>query len=281
MSASEAWTCPSCRTEVTTPFCPGCGERPLRPRDLTFRGLVEMVVLAISRIDVRLIRSVRLLVTQPGALTAAFRQGQRKPFIGPIALFLVANVLFFAVQSLTRMKIFSTSLGMHLNGMFWGDLADAMVGQRLQATGRTLEVYAPVFDQAVAANAKSMIGLMVPLMAAATAALFRRAMQPFAVHVAFSLHYHAFLLLLICVPLVAAIAEGMVGAPAVLPPLADDLVSVGLLAAVCLYLYAAIGRVFEARGLRRAVMAVALTVVAMASFLAYRFVLLPITLYTT
>ncbi len=115
MSASEAWTCPSCRTEVTTPFCPGCGERPLRPRDLTFRGLVEMVVLAISRIDVRLIRSVRLLVTQPGALTAAFRQGQRKPFIGPIALFLVANVLFFAVQSLTRMKIFSTSIDMHLH----------------------------------------------------------------------------------------------------------------------------------------------------------------------
>lgn len=110
MTQSEPWTCPSCNTAVSTPYCPGCGERLLRAHELTLRGLFDLLVRAFTSIDGRLIRSVGCLVSRPGFLTVAYLQGRRKPYVGPVALFLMANVLFFATESLTGGKVFTTPL---------------------------------------------------------------------------------------------------------------------------------------------------------------------------
>jgi len=43
MVVSAPWTCPTCKTIVTTPFCSQCGEGPVAPHDLTLFGLAEKV----------------------------------------------------------------------------------------------------------------------------------------------------------------------------------------------------------------------------------------------
>jgi len=48
LNITQPWTCPICNTEVLTPFCSGCGERPPNARDLTLRGLFDQLVQAIS-----------------------------------------------------------------------------------------------------------------------------------------------------------------------------------------------------------------------------------------
>jgi hypothetical protein len=121
----------------------------------------------------------------------AYLKGQRKPFTLPLPLFLFANVLFFAVQSMVGAKIFSTPLDAHLHG-FWSPLAQSLVTHHLEARGTTLELYAPVFDQAVALNAKSLIVLMVLPFAAIPPVVFFRRRRPFVVHLVFSLHFYAF-----------------------------------------------------------------------------------------
>lgn len=115
ITISEPWTCPTCNKTVSTPFCPGCGECPLHPRDLTLRGFLQQVALALTRVDGRLIGSVRRLVTRPGALTLAYLQGQRKLYTAPLQLFFLANVLFFAMHAVTDAKIFATPLDAHLH----------------------------------------------------------------------------------------------------------------------------------------------------------------------
>ena len=77
---TEPWSCPTCHTTVSTPYCPVCGERPLHPRELTFRGLLDQLVGAFTAVDGRLIRSLRYLVSRPGFLTVAYLHGQRKPY---------------------------------------------------------------------------------------------------------------------------------------------------------------------------------------------------------
>ena len=106
MTGTESWTCPSCRIDVITPYCPACGERRLHPRELTIRGLSGQVFLAFTKIDGRLLNTFRCLVSRPGALTVAYLEGRRKPYLGPVGLFLVANVAFFAMESLTRGLVF-------------------------------------------------------------------------------------------------------------------------------------------------------------------------------
>src|SRR4051794_29653385 len=92
------WTCPNCATAVTTPFCPGCGERPIVAADLSLRGIAVQLAKVIGGVDGRVLRSLRALLRHPGNLTRAYAEGRRKPLIGPFQLFLLTNVAFFAVQ---------------------------------------------------------------------------------------------------------------------------------------------------------------------------------------
>ena len=222
-----------------------------------------------------------MLVSRPGALTVAFAQGLRKPYINPFPLFVLANVVFFAVQSATGLRVFSTVLDMHLHDQAWSDLAQLLVDNRLAARGTTLELYAPVFDQAVSVNAKSLIALMVPPFALLLVPVFFRARKPFTVHAVFSLHFYVFLLLLFCAPLAMLAVDVVLGGDGVLSPRADDVWSLVLLAGWAAYLYCATGAVYEARGVARIAQTFILTAAAVGIHLLYRFALFLITLYST
>src|SRR6185295_17756650 len=110
LTVGEPWTCPTCRNAAVSSYCPECGERPLRSRDLTLRGLFDQVVTACTNLDGRLVRSFRCLVGRPGALTVAYLRGQRKLYSPPLQLFLLANLLFFALHTPTGAKVLSAPL---------------------------------------------------------------------------------------------------------------------------------------------------------------------------
>ena len=90
-----ARSCATCGSEVSSKYCPTCGERRLETNDLAFRHLIEQAIETVSNTDGRVFRGVRDLALRPGVLTASHIQGRRKPYIGPLQLFLIANVLFF------------------------------------------------------------------------------------------------------------------------------------------------------------------------------------------
>ena len=279
MIATVPWTCPSCRGAVSTPYCPHCGEQPLRPHELTLRGLGEQVFEAFTNIDGRLLRSFRCLVTRPGLLTVAFLEGRRKPYLGPVALFLVANVLFFGIESTTGGTVFSTPLESHLQTQPWSPLAQVLVPRRLEALQTTAALYAPRFDSAIALHARSLILLMALSFAILPWLVFRRGRHPFAAHAVFSLHLYAFLLLLLSVgTLVPAVTiEGGVRS---MPDSLDHVLSITLMAGCAIYLYFAIRRVYGGSRMDRLLRSLVLTVAAAAIVLGYRFVLLLITLYS-
>ncbi len=262
-----------------TPFCAACGEAPIKPRDLSLPGLVEMVYTAFSPVDGKVLRSFRKLLTHPGGLTRAFQDGLRKPYIGPLQIFLLANVLFFAVQSFTDFKVFTATLEARLlPTQMLSDLSQALLDARLHATGRSFAQYAPVFDQAVAVNAKSLIGLMVPFLAVLPPFVFWRAAKPLAVHVVFSLHFYAFLTCMFCLPLAGVIFARRLGFSGPVPQSVDNSMAISMVMASAVYFYMAAATVYGARGTAQTMV---LTFGAVAIFFAYRFVLLPITLYTT
>jgi hypothetical protein len=280
MLDAEPWTCPACRTPVATPYCPACGEQRLHARDLTLRGLLDQAVEAFTSLDARLPRTVWSLIRRPGFLTARYVEGPRKPYVGPFALFLLANLLFVGLEALTSSNVFSTPLQKHLHNQPWEKLAQTLVSQRLDATGRTLEAYAPVFDQAVARNAQSLIILMVLPFAVLPAMIFRRCSRPFAAHLAFSLHFFTFVLVAIAGVLVTIGIDLLFGGVGLESQSLDNAISFGLLLVSGIYLYLATGRVYDARGARRVIESLVLLFAAFCVFLGYRFALFLITLYS-
>lgn len=275
------WTCPSCKNTISSAFCAACGEQLRDPRDLTWRGLAALTFQAFSPVDGKVLRSFRVLLTLPGRLTSAFQDGLRKPYIGPFQIFLLANVLFFALQSMSAFNIFTQPLDYRLHGQPLSDFGQYLLDARLRESGRSFAAYAPVFDQAVTVNAKSFIGLMVPPFALLLPLVFWRPSRPFAVHFVFSLHFYAVLLLLFCVPLGVMAVEKWLGGDGLMSQGADYAVSIGLVIACAVYLYAAIPPVYGTRGAVRLLQAAVLTLAVVLIFMGYRFALLPITLYTT
>ena len=253
----------------------------MRPQDLTLRGVVDQSIQAIASIDGTLLRTFRCLITRPGALTIAYLHGQRKSFTLPLQLFLVANVLFFALQSLTGVKVFSTPLDMHLHDQAWSGIAEDLVKQQLEKTGTNLTAYTPVFNQAVALNAKSLVVLMVLPFALLTPIVFWRNRQPLVAHLVFSVHLYTFLLLLFSLALLVASVDLLLGGAGLASVSFDHGLSIVAMVACGVYLYLAMGPVYRATGLLRIFQSVVLVTAVAAIVLAYRFALLLITLYST
>jgi len=277
----EPWTCPNCACAVHTPFCAACGERPLRPTDLTMPGLFAQLLRHFTTFDGRFLNTVRTLMVRPGELTRAFQQGRRKPFLGPLQVFVLANVLFFAIQSMSDLRVFAPTLEMQLLDEPWSEVAKTLVDRHLAEADTSLAAYAAVYDQAVAVNAKSLIGSMVVPFALCLLLTFWRAARPFSVHLAFSLHFYAFMLLLFCVPAIAIAAEAFAGGAALRSQPADDVFSLLLLVACAGYLYLAVGNAYGTRGVRRAFQTGILVLAMIAVLFCYRLFLLPFTLFTT
>ena len=274
------WFCPNCRLEVATPFCPRCGERPIKTEDLTFGGALARIVHAATSIDGRVLRTFRRLLRHPGTLTRAYVDGQRKPYATPFAIFLIANVLFFTVQSLTHISVLGSSLDSHLHVQDWKETAQALLDRHLQATHTTLAAYAPVFDRAVVVNAKSLVILMALPFAGLLALLFLGRHRRFMAHLAFSLHLYAFLMLLFSLAVLFAKVVSALGGPGLESAAMDNGLSMFNLVASGIYIHAALGPAYEVAGMQRLVKALLLTLAAPVLVLGYRFAIFLITLYT-
>ena len=281
MTDPDTWTCPTCHIAIATPYCPNCGERRLLARDLTLQGLLHKAIQSFTSLDARLIRTVRCLLQRPGVLTTLYLQGPRKAYIGPLTLFLLANVLFVGTESLSPSNVFSTPLDKHLHNQPWSLLAQRLVARHLAATHSTVDAYAAVFDPAVAAHAKSLVVLMVLPFALLPPLVFRRHPRPFVAHVAFSLHFHAFMLLVLSAGVLVMAVDILLGGPGLASQLLDNAIAIGALLACTVYLYLAAGPVYGATGAMRVLQTIVLALAAMTIFLGYRFALLLITLQTT
>lgn len=278
--SNAEWTCPTCSIIHTSSFCPTCGEEAVHAGHLTLRKFAAHIISELTSVDSRLVRSFRELLAHPGVLTKRYRDGQRKQYLLPINLFLLTNVIFFAVQSAASVKVFSTPLSMHLHNQFWSPAASYLVDARLHAAGTTLKALDSSFDRAVALNAKSLIGLMVPLFALLLPPVFARSKQPFVVHAVFALHTYSFVLLMLCLALIFLTGIGIVGLDSKSSGL-DQALSVAQLVVLFAYLFASTRVVYGVRGVPQLISAFTLTAVAAALLLGYRFFLFVITLYMT
>ena len=280
--------CPTCREERDTRFCGGCGEKQLDDQDLTIAGLVGHALESLTNVDGRVFRSVRDLVIRPGALTAAYMRGQRRPYFAPFQLFLVTNVLFFVVQSALGFQVLSNDLGSHIGTwkgsgrQFYGAIARPIAERRLATTGRTIEQYTDVFNHAVRVNAKGLVVAMVPLVGLVLLASFPRARYPMTTAIVLALHFLAFFLLLetLMMPLLG-VPAGMLLSALSVGWLWDPLLSAVLMAICTAWIYKASRVVYGASAKSAALKAAGIAVLFIPVIVCYRFIVFLVTLFTT
>ncbi len=194
---TEPARCANCAEPLAGKFCFRCGEKRVGPADHTLRRFVEHLFEAFTHADGKIFLTLRSLLTRPGRLTADYLRGKRKPYIAPLQLFLICNLIFFLLHPLIGSNTLTTDLNTQLHYIWHHGIVESLVLPRLALRQVTVEVYAAAFDPAAITLAKSLVILVVPIFSLAVMALYWRQRRHYSAHLVFSLHFGAFWLLLI------------------------------------------------------------------------------------
>jgi|GEM_PF-3953806 len=89
--------CPTCGASVDARYCGRCGERMLEPRDHSLAAFLGEAFSTLTTLGNRFWRTLRG-IPRPGFLTAEYMAGRRRPYLGPLQLFLVFGVVFFVAS---------------------------------------------------------------------------------------------------------------------------------------------------------------------------------------
>jgi hypothetical protein len=235
--------CVTCHTALVGDFCHACGEKRRSVQDLTLRAFAYYAFEAMTNADARLYATLRALFLRPGLLTREFMAGRRRPYLGPLQLFLLANFSFFvALQAGWGSNAFTTDLVYHQTQPLYGAVAGMKIEERfgplperradesrlrwVASWNNEQRDYRERFNSASPRYANSLIVLMVPLFALVLRLMRFRTL--FVRELVLSFHFYSFLLLgLILVPAILFLAVYvplLLAAPHLLASLQSDAV---------------------------------------------------------
>jgi Protein of unknown function (DUF3667) len=286
---TEPHACLNCEAPfggATPRFCPACGqETNVRPPRLG--EFLQQFGGAYLATEGALWRTLKLLLTRPGELTAQYLAGRRKHYVLPLRLYLTISVLvLLAMRALTAMTLEDvkpdnvvqdapTSLTINLgngraglkDGAFFCENLPAWVCRRLERRldfdPRSMVRQVRELSDRFVGNLGAAMFLLLPAFAAGLLLVYRNRRLHYTEHLVFALHVHAFWFVMFAVTLVGL-----------------SWVKAAALVAIPVYTMRAMRRVYGGRFWPRlarasllavlygAVMAFALTAVALWSLLA-------------
>jgi hypothetical protein len=272
---APAHRCVACDAEVPGTFCGACGEKRADLRDLRLRTFLRDALESLTDADARAYRTFRVFFTRPGQLTADYVTGRRRMWLSPLQLFLAVNLVFFLVASLLPVRTFTTSLYAHTEMQWYSGMARQMLWTRVLAAEEfDMHGYQQRFDAASEQYAKSLVIVLVPLLAGFLALVRARRREPFTQHLVFTLHTVAWLLVVLMGVGALRRLGGLVFSPgAVQPYFTEETFAVLVLLGLGAFLHPALRRVYGTGRAASAAIALGVFVVLIPAISVYRLIL--------
>jgi DNA-directed RNA polymerase subunit RPC12/RpoP len=203
-------SCPNCGHNATKNYCAQCGQETHLHKE-TFIGLIIHFVGHYFHYDSKFWQTLKTLVTKPGKLTVAYWEKKRMRYIAPISLYIFVSAVFFLCffATLNTKDPFRDALRLSVTDSI--ELAreqdsirqimptvSADSAEILRVRARSREVFnspeesQEIFDHVMRAFPKFFF-FMIPVMAFVLKLLYwKRKDAYFVDHAIFSLHAHAF-----------------------------------------------------------------------------------------
>jgi hypothetical protein len=189
-------TCANCGAKPKGDYCHKCGEKYLKRSDFALSKFLKDAFRSFTHLDSKLFRSLFLLMFKPGFLTAEYLKGKRKPYLKPLALFLIINALYFFTISYNGMRTYETPLHLQKQNPYQS-IVVRMTEHRLKnANAPEIKTFEIAFNERNHSLSKSMLLLLVPLLAIALALIYFRKQRYFGEHLITALHFFALMLIL-------------------------------------------------------------------------------------
>jgi hypothetical protein len=195
LAESEAAACPSCGEDMVGEYCHACGERMRTPEQLSLWQSMREFADDMFDVDSRAVRSLRLLLFSPGTLTLEYIRGRRRPYLGPLRMYLAV----FALTLFMGLLLPQTA---QRNPEALEALLKRLVHTLAVRRGITDAAAEKLLQQTTAQHV-TWLSLLIPLMFAAFLYLFfHRRRRWFGEHLVFATHFGTinFLVALFLIP---------------------------------------------------------------------------------
>ncbi|MCC2546916.1 DUF3667 domain-containing protein [Hymenobacter sp. BT175] len=217
--------CVSCGTGLAGAYCHACGEKRLHRHDYALKHFLEHTIDTVTHFDLRVLRDLWTQLRRPGLLAAEWLLGRRVRHAPPVQLFLITNLLFYLLASVSHFSPFESGLQSQLHSLNgFNRFAQRLVEAHLTRTGTAYETFAPAFDALAHSYSKSLVFLFIPLLMVPLWLMFWRQRRYFVEWIMVSTYlFSGILLLYALMSLMAWVSTGI-------PPLLrffnnDDLIS--------------------------------------------------------
>lgn len=180
----EPVPCAACGEPRLGRYCHACGERGLHPDDESLAHVLREQFHEVTSADGRMWRTLRALFA-PGKLTEEYFAGRRGLYLRPVRLFLVVNVLFFLVLVPLGGQGFRGGAALYRAE----PALAAQMDRAAAAAGLPRVAYDAAFDQRADTLSRTLIAVLVPLLALVFAVVLWPARASAARHLVFASHF--------------------------------------------------------------------------------------------
>ncbi|MCG8462007.1 MAG: DUF3667 domain-containing protein [Holophagales bacterium] len=155
-------SCRSCDHPFEGKFCPRCGERVVTDDDKRFRRIAAEFFSAMTFADSTFWKTLRTLLLRPGLFSRHFMDGRRKPYMRPLSVFLLANLIYFFIPMMTT---FHTTLQTQVtdSSFLHSSIASRMVEAEIASRDISFEAYEETYNRKTKELSKLLLFIVVIL----------------------------------------------------------------------------------------------------------------------
>ncbi|HVE71156.1 MAG TPA: DUF3667 domain-containing protein [Thermoanaerobaculia bacterium] len=186
--------CLNCGAAMQGAFCHECGQKAAAVH-LKMHDFVHDATHEFLHLDGKIWKTIKLLVGRPGQLTHEFLAGRRARYISPVRLYLTFSLLFFTLAAVLPggqkqiVKVGST-----------GDLSgDSAFERRLIAGLQKAQKDGTHVSEQVLHNLPKAMFVLMPIFGLLTWGFYRKQQRFYIPHLYYSIHFHAFVFLVMSV----------------------------------------------------------------------------------
>lgn len=154
----EMVACRNCGATVSETFCSACGEKVFIPGEHSLKHFFGDILNALTFLDTKFLRTLKLMIARPGAMSYQYVNGKRVPFIKPMSMFFIANLVYFMFPLFNSLNSSLTNQMYHLPH---SEIVQDMVAHEITLAKTDLKSYEVAYNQHSTNMAKMVLFLMV------------------------------------------------------------------------------------------------------------------------
>jgi hypothetical protein len=202
--------CKSCGNSFSGNYCNECGEKVLHAADRSFKQFAETIFKSITFADSKFIKTLWLVLINPGFLSKEFVEGKRVKYLKPLSVFLVLNLAYFFFPVI---QLFNASLNTQLGSSsilpYLRKLYSNVVATKATSMGADLSSFSLIYNLKTVGLAKLMVMVFVVIASLPLNLLYRKRNRLFTDHIDYMVELACFNLLVNAI--VLSIIAGFTG----------------------------------------------------------------------